>query len=280
MPDKTIQQLFDLSGRVAVVTGGAGLLGRRHADAIAEAGGAVVVADLDLARAQVAAGNLREKLNAETLPVALDVSDPASVQNALDSVIGHFGQVDILINNAALTVKQGSEAHDRYFAPFEEYPLDLWQRAIDVNMTGAFLCCQQFGKAMRERGCGVVLNIASDVGVISPDHRIYDGVVNPRTNKPFNTPIGYAATKAAVISMTRYLATWWAPHGVRVNSLSPAGVFDGHSEDFVEKLSSRIPLGRMARVDEYKGAVLFLVSDASSFMTGANLLVDGGRTAW
>lgn len=279
-PDRTVQQLFDLSGRVAVITGGAGMLGRRHADAIAEAGGIVVIADLDLVRAEEVASEIKTANNAQTFATILDVTDPVSVRGTLDAVITRFGRVDILVNNAALTVKQGGEAYDRYFTAFEDYPLDLWNEALEVNMTGAFLCCQAFGKAMRERGSGVILNIASDVGVVSPDHRIYEGVAHPISGKAFNTPIGYAATKAAVISMTRYLATWWAPYGIRVNSLSPAGVYDGHSEDFVERLSERIPLGRMARRDEYKGAVLFLVSDASSFMTGANLLVDGGRTAW
>jgi NAD(P)-dependent dehydrogenase (short-subunit alcohol dehydrogenase family) len=151
--------------------------------------------------------------------------------------------------------------------------------ALEINMTGTLLCCQIIGKAMLAGGRrGVVLNIASDVGVISPDHRIYEGSINPYTMKPFNTPISYAATKAAIINMTRYLATWWAPKGIRVNSLSPAGVYEDHDADFVERLAYRIPLGRMARRDEYKGAVVFHVSDASSFMTGANLIVDGGRT--
>jgi NAD(P)-dependent dehydrogenase (short-subunit alcohol dehydrogenase family) len=280
-PLRTVQQLFDLTGRVAVITGGAGMLGRQHADAIIEAGGRVVVADADVARAQNVARDIASTKGGTTLAVALDVANKASVEAAVAATLDRFGRLDILVNNAALTVKQGSEDHDRYFLPFEEYPLDLWRMALDVNMTGTFLCCQAFGKAMlgSEWG-GVMLNIASDVGVISPDHRIYEGAVDPYNKKPFNTPIGYAATKAAIINMTRYLATWWAPKGIRVNSLSPAGVYDGHQQDFMEKLTYRIPLGRMARRDEYKGAVLFLVSDASSFMTGANLIIDGGRTAW
>jgi NAD(P)-dependent dehydrogenase (short-subunit alcohol dehydrogenase family) len=279
-PLRTVQELFDLTDRVAVITGGAGMLGRQHADAIVEAAGRVVLADIDGAAAQAAARDIVGN-GGSAIGLQLDIADKESVEQAAAAVRQRFGRVDILINNAAMTVKHGSEAHDRYFLPFEDYPVDLWRMALDVNMTGTFLCCQAFGKAMLEGGRGgVILNIASDVAVISPDHRIYEGVVNPYTKKPFNTPISYAASKAAIINMTRYLATWWASKGIRVNSLSPAGVFDNHSPDFVEKLASRIPLGRMARRDEYKGAVLFLVSDASSFMTGANLIVDGGRTAW
>jgi NAD(P)-dependent dehydrogenase (short-subunit alcohol dehydrogenase family) len=280
-PLRTVQQMYDLTGRVAVITGGAGMLGRQHADAIAEAGGTVVIADIDGGRAKQVADQVRATKGIATLGVEMDVADKVSVEAACRTVLARLERIDILINNAAFTVKRGSETDGRYFLPFEDYPLDLWRMTLETNMTGAFLCSQIIGKAMLAGGRGgVVLNIASDVGVISPDHRIYEGRVDPYTMKPFNTPISYAASKAAIINMTRYLATWWAPKGIRVNSLSPAGVYEDHDADFVEQLAYRIPLGRMARRDEYKGAVLFLVSDASSFMTGANLIVDGGRTAW
>jgi len=149
-----------------------------------------------------------------------------------------------------------------------------------VNLTGMFLCCQAVGKIMIAHRSGVVVNIASDVGNISPDHRIYDGVPNPYTGEPFNTPVAYATTKAGVINFTRYLATYWANKGIRVNCISPGSVYADHDPQFVKNVTDRIPLGRMANMDEYKGAILFLVSDASSYMTGANLIVDGGRTAW
>ena len=276
---KTARDVFDLSGRVAIITGGAGMLGMQHAAAIAEAGGHVVVADVaeDTEQSAVA---LTEAHGIEAFGVRVDITRQREVDAMVGAVMAKFGRIDILINNAALTVKGGGERSTEYFAPFEQYPLHLWEQALQVNLTGSFLCCQAVGKVMVVRRSGVVLNIASDIGNISPDHRIYDGVMSPQTGRPFNTPIAYATTKAGILNFTRYLATYWADKGIRVNCLSPGGVDAGHDPRFVEQVTSRIPLGRLARADEYKGAVLFLVSDASSYMTGANLIVDGGRTAW
>jgi NAD(P)-dependent dehydrogenase (short-subunit alcohol dehydrogenase family) len=271
-----LENLFDLTGRVAVITGGAGFLGREHAAAIAGAGGRVVIADIGEENTASAAA----AIGGESMGVATDITSKADIESMVDAVMKRFGRIDILINNAAMTVKGGSHSSGDYFAPFESYPQDLWEKALDINLTGAFLVTQAVGRVMVEQRSGVVLNIASDVGNISPDHRIYEGMVNPHTGTPFNTPISYATTKAGLINFTRYLATYWAPKGIRVNCLSPGGVFNDHDPRFVEVLASRIPLGRMARHDEYRGAVLFLVSDASSYMTGANLIVDGGRTAW
>lgn len=271
---------FDLTGRVAVITGGAGLLGRQHAAAIAGRGGHVVLADLLGEEADRLAAGLTQATGVPAVGVGVDITVAIEVRQMVETVLARFGRIDILINNAALTVKGGG-AHARdYFAAFEDYPLDLWERALQVNLTGTFLCCQAVGRQMVKQQRGVILNIASDVGTISPDHRIYHGVTSPHTGEPFNTPAAYATTKAGVINLTRYLATYWAHAGIRVNALSPGGVFADHDPIFVRNLTERIPLGRMAAADEYQGAVLFLVSDASSYMTGANLVVDGGRTAW
>lgn len=277
---RSILKNFDITGRVAVITGGAGLLGMQHAEAIAAAGGHAVIADLTEEMVAKSASAISEQFGIEAFGVRVDITDKAQVESMVSQVIKRFGKIDILINNAALTVKGGGESAKDYFAPFEDYPLHQWQKALDVNLTGMFLCCQAVGKVMVSQMSGVVVNVASDVGNISPDHRIYDGVVNPHTGQPFNTPIAYATTKAGVINFTRYLATYWATKGIRVNSLSPGGVYAGHDPLFVNNVSSRIPLNRMANIDEYQGAILFLVSDASSYMTGANLIIDGGRTAW
>lgn len=277
---RTAPELFDLSGRVAIITGGAGLLGTQHAAAIAEAGGHAVIADLAAAEAEKAAADVTRATGVAALGVRTDITQKADVEAMVAAAKARFGRIDILINNAALTVKGGSRRAADYFAPFEAYPQDLWEEALRVNLTGTLLCCQAVGAVMVAQRSGVVLNIASDVGNVSPDHRIYEGVNNPHTGTPFNTPVGYATTKAGIINLTRYLATYWADKGIRVNCLSPGGVDTGHEPAFVARLSARIPLGRMAKPGEYKGAVLFLVSDASSYMTGANLVVDGGRTAW
>ncbi len=280
MTPQNVASAFDLTGQVAIITGGAGFLGMRHAAAIAEAGGRVVLAELSEEHAHAAAARLTEATGVEAMGVRVDVTQKDDVDAMAEAVVERFGQIDILINNAALTVKGGSTRASEYFAPFEDYPLGLWEKALAVNLTGPFLCCQAVGRQMVRQGSGVILNIASDIGNISPDHRIYEGVVNPHTKEPFNSPIGYATTKAGLINFTRYLATYWATKGIRVNCLSPGGVYDGHDPQFVKNVTSLIPLGRMARPDEYKAAVLFLVSSASSYMTGANLIVDGGRTAW
>lgn len=275
----TTLALFDLTGRVAIITGGAGMLGKQHASALAEAGATIILADVSPGTGPAALA-LEAAHATPVRAVNVDVTSPASVNAMVQHVMSQFGRIDILINNAALTVKGGGESASQYFAKFEDYPLELWDAALRVNLTGAFLCSQAVGRVMVEQRTGVMLNIASDVGNISPDHRIYEGAVSPHTGMPFNTPIGYATTKAALINFTRYLATYWADKGIRVNALSPGGVFAEHDPLFVKNLTSRIPLARMAQVDEYRAAVLFLVSDASSYMTGANLIVDGGRTSW
>jgi 2-deoxy-D-gluconate 3-dehydrogenase len=188
------------------------------------------------------------------------------------------------VNNAALTVRGGSEnlSPADYFAPFEEYPLDIWEKAVRTNVTGMLLCAQAAGKQMlrQDPPGGVIVNISSTYGVVAPDQRLYTGVTSPYADTGFNTPVSYAVTKTAVLGLTRYLATYWGSKNIRVNALTPHGVFDNHDDTFVRNFIYRSPMGRMARNDEYRGALLFLVSDASSYMTGANLIVDGGWTAW
>lgn len=282
MDDRTgnLKKRFDLTGRVAVITGGAGMLGGKHAEVISEAGGFPVLIDLNREAVRKAAAGLAQRCGRPVEGLAADITRKADVERAFRRVLTRHGRLDILINNAAMTVKQGARGGGNYFAPFEAYPLPLWEKALKINLTGAFLCCQAAGRAMVRRRRGVILNIASVAGVAAPDPRIYRGVKNPYTGKPFNTPVAYAATKAGLIQMTRYLAAYWGRKGIRVNALSPGGVDEGHGVRFTRQYSDRVPLGRMARKGDYQGAVLFMVSDASSYMTGANVLVDGGLTCW
>ena len=266
--------LFDLSGRVAVITGGAGLLGVKHAEAVASAGGIPVLLDIRGDDAELRA----RELGGDALGLAADVTDESSLGAALARVLERFGRVDILINNAANDPKvEAAGAAD--WSRLENFPLEVWRDDIAVGLTGAFLCSKVFGAELATRGGGVILNIASDLALIGPDQRIYRRPGLSEAEQP-TKPVSYSVVKAGVLGLTRYLATYWASSNVRVNALSPGGVRTSQDSEFVELLTSRIPLGRMAGVDEYKGAVIFLVSDASAYMTGANLVVDGGRTAW
>lgn len=276
--NRSVKAQFDLSGRVAVVTGGAGFLGRQFCEALAEMGALPVMFDVGepQAAATAVAGEFC-RCEAETV----DVTAEDSIRRATEAVLARHGRIDILINAAGLT-KYGCDADPAtFFAPFESSAQWVWDAGMKVNLTGLMLCCKVIGEVMVRQGKGSIVNVGSDIGVISPDQRIYEP--DPSVGfagVDFNSPAFYAVSKAGVIHLTRYLATIWAPKGVRVNSFSPAGVYRNHDEGFVRQLAARIPMGRMAVVDEYKGAICFLASDASSFMTGHNLVMDGGRTIW
>lgn len=270
-------RLFDLSGRVAVITGGAGLLGVQHAGAIAEAGGCPVLADIDGESAVREAGKIAGKYGADCLGLKVDITSKGEISRFSDAVLEKYGRIDILINNAANDPKV--KAADSSWARFEHFPLEMWNADIAVALTGAFLCSQVIGGEMAQRGGGVILNISSDLGIIAPDQRIYAKPGLPPEKQPVK-PVTYSVVKTGLIGLTRYLATYWADKNIRVNAICPGGVQTDQPEDFVVKLTSLIPLGRMARKDEYKGAILFLVSEASSYMTGATLVIEGGRSAW
>jgi len=269
----TLAKSFDLTGRVAVVTGGAGLLGRQFCRTLAEAGASVVVADLN----KVAAQKIADEISSSKLIAQLtDVGDPESVDQMIRAAADHFGNLDILVNSAALDPKFDKSGYGKHSSAFEDYLLDSWEAAIRVNLTGAFLCSQAAVKSMLKQGSGVIINICSTYGLGGPDQRIYAKKGHPVQYKP----VDYTVTKAGILGLTKYLATYYGDRNIRVNALSPGGVFNQHDDDFVKAYSSRTVLGRMAQPDEMNGALLFLASDASSYMTGANLVVDGGWTAW
>lgn len=270
---------FDLSGRVAVITGGSGLLGVQHARALAEIGARVVIADVDLARAEVEAASLcNEHGEGRAMPLRLDVASQDSVREGLSAVLERMGGVHVLVNNAAVDPKVTGDSIVET-SRLEHFPLEQWHFQIAVGLTGAFLCSQAFGGWMAASGGGVILNIASDLAVFAPDQRLYRKPGLPADRQPVK-PVTYPVIKTALIGLTRYLATYWNDAGIRVNALSPGGVYNGQNDEFVARLSQLIPLGRMARADEYRAALQFLCSDASSYMTGQNIVMDGGRSAW
>src|SRR3989338_4682172 len=268
---------FRLDGKVCVITGGAGLLGVKHAEALLDGGARVVLVDINKEKIDLAIVKLFVYCGSQSRVFGLqfDITKEGLVKFYCKHMWGAFGPISVLINNAANNLKLPNPEDTR----FENFPIEAWQEDFNVNVTGAFLMSREIGGRMAKNGGGIILNIASDLAVISPDQRIYRLEDLKDDEQPVK-PVTYSVTKHALIGLTKYMAIYWASKGVRVNSLSPGGVYNNHPEDFVQKLTNLIPLGRMANADEYKAAVLFLCSDASSYMTGANLVVDGGRTCW
>ncbi len=268
---------FDLTGKVTIVTGALGLLGKNHCRALAAPGAHVVVADVRGEACVDFAATLSSESKGEALGVAVDVTSRASLEAGRDAILSKWGRIDVLINNAAINDMFESPTAAAEQSKFEHYPLELFQKSLDVNVTGMFLASQVLGTPMAEAGRGSIVNVASTYGMVGPDQSIYR---RPDGTQPFWKSPAYPTTKGAVLNFTRYLAAYWGARGVRVNSLSPGGVENGQEAYFVERYSAKTMLGRMARADEMGGAIVFLASDASSYVTGANLVVDGGWTAW
>ena len=265
--------LFTLDNKTAVVTGALGLIGRQHCAALAAHGANVIVADLDADACAAFAATLP----APALGCALDVTDPDAIAALRDAALARFGHLDVLVNNAAINDMFESPAMAAEQSRFENYPLAMWRQSLEVNVTGVFLCAQILGAPMAAQGHGSIINVASTYGIVAPDQSLYR---TPDGRQPFYKSPAYPTTKGAVIAFTRFLAAYWGQAGVRVNTLSPGGVENNQQPYFIDNYSARTMLGRMAAQTDYQGALIFLASDASAYMTGANLVVDGGWTAW
>lgn len=273
MRDSSVLHKFNLKGKVVVVTGGTGILGSVYCRCFAEAGASVVVADLDETKCRKHAEDFHRTTGSPVIGISVDLTSEDAVIQLASSIIKEFGTVDVLVNNAAAK-------SPNFFADLEEFPLEDWNQVLAVNTTGMFLTVKHLGRIMAAKGSGSIINISSIYGLVGPDQRIYEGSWYGDMGGTINTPLVYSATKGAVVAITRYLATYWGPKGVRTNTLTPGGVSSGQNNIFSEKYSNRVPLGRMARADEMVGALIFLASDASSYVNGQNIVVDGGWTAW
>lgn len=274
----TLKEAFDLSGRVAVITGGAGLLGVKHAEAVAELGAIPVLVDIADQAVRARADDIAKRYGVRALGLTCDITSDEDVTALCRRLLKELGQVDILINNAANNPKVEDGTTDDRFSRLEQFPVSMWERDLAVGLTGAFLCSRTFGAEMAARGKGVILNISSELGLLAPDQRLYRVEGRPEAEQPVK-PVSYFAVKAGLIGLTRYLATYW-PGRVRANALAPGGVYNDHPDVFVQRYAAAVPLGRMAHHDEMKGAVAYLVSDASAFTNGTTLVVDGGHGVW
>jgi len=273
----TIMDKFNLGGRAAVVTGGIGLLGKQFCRTLAEAGAGVVVADLNTAAAEAYAAELRSN-GYQSIGVGVDVTQPDSVQAMVESCVEEYGRLDVLVCSAAMDPKfDADNISQQNNNAFENYPLTAWNQAVEVNLTGVFLCCQAAARQMvAQGGDGSIINICSTYGLVPPDQRIYEKPGKPKSFKP----VFYTTTKAGVLGLTKYIASYYAGTRIRANCLTPGGVYNNHDETFERNYAYRTIMNRMANLDEMNGALLYLASDASSYMTGGNLVVDGGWTAW
>jgi len=266
-----------LSGKVAIVTGALGLLGRQHCQSLARAGAHVIVLDLDSDGCERFARELERDEHVRCLPAAADIVSKQALEDVRARILERFGRIDVLINNAALDDKVPAEDAGPNPRSFEHYPEALFRRTLEVNVTGTFLACQVFGSTMAEQRSGSIVNVASTYALVGPDQRLYR---EPDRAQRFFKSAAYPTSKGALLALTRFLASYWGAVQVRVNALCPGGVQVDQPEHFVRAYTDRTPLGRMAQPDDYQGAVVFLASDASRYMTGATLVVDGGFTAW
>jgi len=274
---KSVKQTFDMTDKVTVITGGAGMLGVKHAEAIAEFGGIPILLDIDKKSSTEKASKISNEYQVDCEFKLCDITDESKISSVRDLLLSKYGRIDILINNATIDPKVDAKS-EKNLSRLENFPIDQWNLELSVGLTGSMLCSKVFGTEMANNGKGVILNISSDLGIIAPDQRIYKKEGLPENKQPVK-PVTYSVIKHGLIGLTKYLATYW-PGKVRCNALCPGGIYADQPEDFVQRLTDLIPLGRMAKNDEYKGAVQFLCSDASAYLNGAVIPMDGGRSCW
>lgn len=272
---------FYIENKIVVITGGAGLLGKKHAEAVIEGKGIPILIDISTRALDAAKKQLIDTYgkNCSVECYTADITKSQRIKEISDDLIKKYEHIDVLINNAANNPKVEGNAANMKAIQFENFPMQMWIDDIAVGLTGAFVCAQIFGEVMARQGNGNILNISSDLGIIAPDQRIYRKEELSAEEQPVK-PVTYSVIKHGLIGLTKYLATYYAEKGIRANTLCPAGVFNGQNEEFLDKLTNLIPMGRMANINEYKSTILYLISDASSYMTGSTVIVDGGRTCW
>jgi NAD(P)-dependent dehydrogenase (short-subunit alcohol dehydrogenase family) len=279
MEEKSLESLFRLDGKVIIITGAAGLLGRKHAEAIAAFGGTPVLLDLYEGPVKQLADELNEKYSVSAIGVSLDITNEEAIFNNCNQLVKQFGKIDGLVNNAANNPKVEDNG-EKNFSRLENFPLDVWNQDIAVGLTGAYLCSKYYGTQISKNpNGGVIVNISSDLGLMAPDQRLYKKKGVAEDQQPVK-PVTYSVVKTGLIGLTRYLATYWADKNVRCNALCPGGVENGQPDDFLNEVFSRIPMNRLAQSDEYQTTLIWMLSDASSYLNGSIVPVDGGRTAW
>jgi len=274
-----IKELFSLSEKVIVITGAAGLLGEKHAEAVAAYGGTPVLLDLSQTAVDLLAEKLNKQYKTNAVGFSIDITNESKVKLVSNEVFRKFGKIDGLVNNAANNPKV-EETSEKNFSRLENFPLDIWEQDIAVGLTGSYLCIKYFGfHISQNKDGGSIINISSDLGVIAPDQRLYEeeGVAHDQQNVK---PVTYSVVKSGMIGLTRYIATYWSDKNVRCNAMCPGGVENGQSDVFLNKVNARIPMGRLAQSNEYQSTLLWMLSDASSYLNGAIVSVDGGRTTW
>ena len=277
--NKYSKNLFDLKNKVIVITGAVGLLGQKHVEVVAQNRGLPILLDIKEESVKLFAEEIEKKYNLPALGLNVDITNEASIIKVRDIIIKQFGNIDGLVNNAANNPKVESNDNNN-FSKLENFPLEIWNKDLAVGLTGAWLCAKHFGSQIaKNKNGGSIVNISSDLGLIAPDQRLYIKENETDENRSVK-PVSYSVVKSGLIGLTRYLSTYWSDKGVRCNAICPGGIENGQTEVFLKKIRTRIPMGRLAKSDEYQGTLLWMLSDASSYLNGAIVPVDGGRTAW